>query len=134
MRYEDRIISKTVQSLNRHLPEKRKDLSTLLSEERPGVLCKDGSFHRFKRDELERIAEIVPKEYHKKISLPLYIEIAPDYGRGAARIRGRIYCEIVRSVLGREGNEEEMIIYRPEVRELRKNLPTTTQYAFFVSI
>ncbi|MDY6965886.1 MAG: DUF61 family protein [Halobacteriota archaeon] len=132
--YRESTDLKILQSLNKHLPSKRKNLSTLLREERPGVVGKDGSSQRFKRSELEQIAEIIQGKYHDRVRLPIYIEMMPDYGRGTAMVRGHYHCKIVQSVLEvKEEKTEKMIIYRPDIRRLRRILPTTTQYAFYMS-
>ena len=126
--------SKILQSLNNHLPKNRKSLSTLLAEDKPRVFDKEGSSHRFKKDELNLIAEIVPERYHKLVKLPIYIEMTPDYGSGTAVVRGYHNCSIVQYVLGMEKEKtDEIIIYRPDVRILRRVLKTTTQYVFFIS-
>jgi len=44
-------------------------------------------------------------------------------------------AEAVAKILGKERPlEKRIIIYLPEVRELRRKLPTTTQYAFMVNL
>ncbi len=131
---DERTLVKLVRSLNKHLPERRKSLATLLREGAPRVYGRDGSPHRFKKEELRLLASILPEELHERLFLPIYIEFAPNYGRGAARIHGKLECEVVGKIIGKNVKQsDEMIIYRPEVRELRKKLPTTTQYAFFFS-
>ncbi|MDY6958381.1 MAG: DUF61 family protein [Halobacteriota archaeon] len=125
---------KIIQSLNKHLPPKRKTLGALLAEDKPRVFDKEGSSHRFKKDELRLIAEIIPEKYHELVRLPIYIEMTPDYGSGTAVIRGYHNCSIVQSVLDMEKEKtDEIIIYRPDVRRLRQVLKTTTQYSFFIS-
>ncbi|OFV68220.1 MAG: protein containing DUF61 [Candidatus Syntrophoarchaeum caldarius] len=131
----DRIIAKSVQGLNKHLPKARKSLHVLLGEERPAVETKDGEIHRIKRAELEMIADMVAEADHRKVVLPILIEMSPDCGPGASKIRGKIYCRIVMELIGREWKgEEEILIYRPEVRQLRRLLPTASQYAFFMHL
>jgi len=144
-RFDDRIFAKTVKALNKHLPAERKTLFELLNEDKPFVQGRDQSIHRIKREELEEIARLLPKEEYKNLRLPIYIELTPDYGRGVARIHGTLDCEIVRRILGKgtEGSKEqhgedsekvdEVFIYRDDVRRLRHKLPTTTEYAFFSS-
>jgi len=135
MTVDEKTLVKLIRSLNKHLPERRKSLASLLREDAPRVYGRDGSPHRFKKEELRLLASILPEELHDKLFLPIYIEFAPDYGRGAARIHGRLECEVVSKILGKNVEQtDEMIIYRPEVRELRRKLPTTTQYAFFFSL
>lgn len=133
---KNNFLKKQIQDLNKHLPKKRATLASLLEQEKPRITSKDGSTHRFKKSELEYIAEILPEELHKRLRLPIIIRISPGLGRGAARISGKTERIVVKEILGKEksGEEgEELVIYRPEVRVIRKKLPTTTQYAFMIS-
>jgi uncharacterized protein (UPF0216 family) len=42
---------------------------------------------------------------------------------------------VVSKILGKSRPyERQLIIYMPEVRELRRKLPTTTQYAFITNL
>jgi Uncharacterized protein conserved in archaea len=127
----DRAFTKMIQSLNGHIPKRRKMLAVLLKEDLPHIEGRDGSTHVFKRDELKKIAEILSEEEYEKILLPIYIELNSDYGRGAGRINGKIDCNLVKSIIKVESKrEDELILYADDVRALRKNLPTTTQYIF----
>jgi len=134
---ESRVFAKLVRSLNDHLPVERKALGELLREEKPKVVCRDGSTHRIRREELEAIERIVGSKWGKeaeRLKLPILIEMAPDYGRSAARIRGRVYCDILQTILGDERKTtDEMVIFRPDIRRLRRELPSATQYAFLIS-
>ncbi len=134
-KFDDKVLAKAVQALNKHLPVKRKTLSTLLSEDKPTVQGRDNSFYRIKKEELHKIANLIPKEDYGKLRLPIYIELTSDYGRGIARVHGKSECEIVRKLLGKEGGEvDEIFIHREDVRKLRRELQTATQYAFFISL
>lgn len=146
-KFDNKIIAKAVKALNVHLPAERRTLLALLKEDKPTVQGRDGSLHRMKRGELEEIASFLPEEAHGRLRLPIYIELTPDYGRGIAKVHGKLDCEIVRRILGEgkegEGEKEqegegsgrvdEIFIYRDDVRKLRRRLPTTTEYAFFYS-
>ena len=132
----DEYLKKQIQNLNRHLPKGRVSLSALLEQEKPRVENQDGSTHRFKRKELEDLADLVPEEKHADLRLPIIIRISPGLGRGTAKVSGKIEKEVFEKILGKEHDEEEeneLLIYRPEMREIRKRLPTTTQYAFLIS-
>ncbi|MCX6669020.1 MAG: DUF61 family protein [Methanothrix sp.] len=137
MELESRTLAKLMRSLNDHLPVERRTLGELLNEEKPRVVCRDGSTHRIKTEELKLIEGITKSRWGKEaemLKLPLLIEMAPDYGRSAARIRGRICCDIVQTILQKERKAvDEMIIFRPDVRCLRRELPSATQYAFLIS-
>ena len=132
--FDDKNIVKMVQTLNKHLPVERKTLLTLLKEAKPSVQGRDKSVYRIKREELDFIAKLIPKEDYAKLRLPIYIELTPDYGRGIAKVRGKQDSEIVRRILGKEAEcGDEILIYRDDVRKLRRKLQTATQYTFSYS-
>lgn len=115
--------------VNMHLPYTRKPLSKLLEEDFPHVVLRDGSLHYFKRKELRLLAQILPSNRWNELRLPILIEIAPEYGEGAAVIKDRVEAEVVAKILGIE-LQVPLVIYRPQVLLLRRKLPTTTQYVF----
>ncbi len=126
----DRLVKKQILSLNRHLPRQRKFLDDLLLEERPHVVGADGTRHRFKKDELEKISKILDVSEHHLLKLPIYIEI--DSNASGSRISGRFENKVVCKVLDLENCNNEKYLYRPDIKMLRKELPTTTQYIFLV--
>ena len=132
---DNRMIVKTVQSMNQHLPGRRKKLTDLLKEEKPGVRGKDNTFYITDRKELNVISESVPRYLWDRLRLPILIEMAPQYGSGSARIQGEAECVLVKKLLNIErGDRKMLIIYLPEIRELRRHLPTTSQYAFIMAL
>lgn len=126
----DRLLKKQILSLNRHIPKQRKTLKELLAEERPHVVSADGTRHRFKTEELKKIGEMIPASEQHLLKLPIYIEIEPT--TSGARIAGRIEARLVGTILDIEPVSGELFIYRPDLKVLRKELPTTTQYIFLV--
>jgi uncharacterized protein (UPF0216 family) len=132
---DNKLIVKTVQSMNQHLPGRRKKLTVLLGEEKPGVRGKDNTFYIMDRKELDLISESVPRYLWDRLRLPILIEMAPQYGSGSARVQGEAECELVRKLLKIErGDRKMVIIYMPEIREIRRSLPTTSQYAFITAL
>jgi hypothetical protein len=130
-----KVIAKTVQTLNQHLPSKRRRLTELLSEEKPGVRSKDNTFYVIDKSELELISKSIPRYMWPKLRLPILIEMSPQYGSGAARIQGKVECELVCKLLNKTRTDDKfMVIYMPEIRELRRKLPTASQYAFITSL
>jgi hypothetical protein len=126
-----RILSKQLQALNKHLAKSKVDLGSLLKEEKPKIILRDGSKHVFKKEELKKLASLLPESMHKRLRLPVYIELSSDrYGSGTGRVTGEVECKVIRKVLDKSDNGDELFIYRPEIRKLRKELPTTTQYMF----
>jgi hypothetical protein len=133
--YSQRVFAKQLQLLNRHLPKSRRSLATLLDEATPCIDLKDGSEHCFKKEELKKLSELIPKRNWGRLPLPILIELGSSlYGRGTARISGRLECYVATKILEKDFEGEELFIYRPELRKLRKVLPTTTQYMFTVSL
>jgi hypothetical protein len=115
--------------LNLHLPTKRISLEEALSSSQPQVPTRSGSPHFFDKRELEILASLIPREERKLLRLPILIAVDRKLGRGAARISGKVECEVIAKILGK-GSAEELILYRPEVAILRRKFPTTTQYMF----
>lgn len=129
------ILVKTIQTMNQHLPTKRLNLAELMTMEKPGVKGKDNTFFIIDKAELNLISESLPRFLWSRLRLPMLIEMSPDYGNGAARVQGEPEVELVAKILGKERpHERQIIIYLPEVRELRRKLPTTTQYAFVTNL
>ncbi len=127
---EDRLLKKQIMVLNRHLPRRRKTLKELLGEEKPHVLGADGSRHRFKKSELHKIASLIPEGSWGKLKLPLYIEMSSEMS--GSRIKGTIECNVVCQILGKDDCGEEIYIYRGEVKVVRRELPSTSQYIFLI--
>jgi uncharacterized protein (UPF0216 family) len=134
--FEKKISLKFLQTLNRHLPVKRKTLKELLDETKPGVKNLDGSIHSFEKKELEKLASLVPDWKHDKLRLPIYLEMSSAMERGSIRISGRIECMVIARILelGKRSAEERdyMTIYYPHLIKVRKELSTTTQFMFTV--
>jgi len=129
------VLIKTIQTMNQHLPSKRINLAELLTMDRPGIKGKDNVFFIMDKAELDLISQSLPRFLWGRVRLPLLIEMSPDFGSGAARVQGEPEVELVARILGKERQTgKQMIIYMPEVRELRRKLPTTTQYAFVANL
>jgi uncharacterized protein len=129
------ILVKTIQTMNQHLPNKRINLVELLTQEKPGIKGKDNTFFMMDKAELDLISKCIPRFLWSRLRLPMLIEMSPDYGSGAARVQGEPEVELVCKILGKDRQQaKQIIIYLPEVREIRKKLPTTTQYAFVTNL
>lgn len=129
------LLVKTIQTMNQHLPSKRLNLQDLLTMEKPGIKGKDNTFFIMDKSELELISQSLPRFMWSRLRLPLLIEMSPDFGSGAARVQGEAEGEVVSKILGKDRPQgKQVIIYLPEVRELRRKLPTTTQYAFVTNL
>jgi uncharacterized protein (UPF0216 family) len=133
---DKKVLIKTIQTLNQHLPGKRLNLAELLGMERPGIKGKDNTFFIMDKAELDLISQSIPRFMWSRLRLPLLIEMSPDFGSGGAKIQGEVEVEAVSKLLGKvhRPGDKSLFIYMPEVRELRRKLPTTTQYAFIASL
>ncbi|MEN4069109.1 MAG: DUF61 family protein [Methanobacterium sp.] len=127
----DNLVKKQILSLNRHLPRRRKNLAELLEEETPYVIGVDGTRHRFKISEIKKLAAFIEEKDYRNLKLPIYIEIDSTSG-GGSRITGRLETEIICRILEIEPCKSELFIYRPDIKGLRKEFPTATQYIFLV--
>jgi len=128
--YGDRILKKQIKILNRYLPRHRKTLADLLNEEKPHVWGADGTRHRFRGFELKKLSLMIPKSKHEKLKLPIYIEI--ESMTPGARISGNLECGVVGKILNIKSHENEIFVYKPDIKILRRELPSTTQYIFIV--
>jgi len=129
------VLVKTIQTMNSHLPSKRISLADLLAMEKPGIKGKDNTFFIMDKSELDLISHSLPRFLWSRLRLPLLIEMSPDFGNSSARIQGEPEVEVVSKILGKDREHaKQIIIYLPEVRELRRKLPTTTQYAFITNL
>ncbi|MGB9937469.1 MAG: DUF61 family protein [Methanobacterium sp.] len=126
----DNLVKKQILSLNRHLPRRRKNLAELLEEEKPHVLGADGTRHRFRSAELKKIASLIDEKDYKNLKLPLYIEI--DSTSSSSRINGRLETKLVCKILNLKQCKDELFIYKPDIKKLRIEFPTATQYIFLV--
>ena len=92
---DKKVLTKTIQTLNQHLPGKRLPLTELLSMEKPGIKGKDNTFFIMDKAELELISQSLPRFLWNRLRLPLLIEMSPDFGSGAASIQGEVESEVV---------------------------------------
>ncbi len=134
--FEKKMSLKFLQTLNRHLPKKRKTLEELLHEDKPSVINLDGSKHYFDKRELDKMASMIPELEHDRLRLPIYLEMSSSMERDSIRISGRIECRMINRILHeQEGSVEEkdaIIIYYPHLMKIRKELSTTTQFMFTI--
>jgi uncharacterized protein (UPF0216 family) len=110
----------------------KKSLSELLHMDHPQVSCRDGSTHSFKKRELETLSDLLQPEDWSRLTLPIILVCNPKYGVGTVVISGELETQVVSKLLRIQSKELEhnVILYRPQLEELRRKLRTTTQIAF----
>ena len=123
----DPVLKEEIRKLNTHLPRNRKTLEQLLADDEPHVEAIDGSQIPFKKRELAELSKIVPKEFHKKIHLPLLILRRMDLGKSIYVVSGSKIEEFtVKKMLELttlpfqefERDKEILYLYRPYVSQL----------------
>ena len=128
-------VKKLVQAMNRSLPERRRSLEELMRGSEPSLKTRNGSKISIDKKELETIAAVVPKYQWNRLMIPIIIEMTPDFGANAARIRGEVECSLVTELLKLKKTADKFIVlYMHEIKALRRMLPTATQYGFYMSL
>ncbi len=130
----DEIIHKEISRINLHLPRVRKTLARLLEEDEPRIQLRDGSYHYFRKNELELISGLIEKEEAEILRLPIILEITRTW-HGYFRVRGRTEVKVIEKLLGQYDileDKTETILPRYLLPKIRRALPTTTTYAFIV--
>ena len=124
----DREIYRLLRTLNVNF--RRKTLRELLEEEKPHVII-NGRRHRIKKRELNLLKELSD---NLDLKIPIVLEVDASLESGTVRISGREEVKVISKILGRELNpfteEDTLYIYKPELRIVRRHLPTTTIYLF----
>lgn len=126
------ILNREIARVNLHLPVVRPTLRQLIDVEEPKVRLRDGSYHYFRRSELEYLRSLLDDGEEDKLRVPIVLEISTIY-RGYFRVRGRIEVKVIDKILGTYNvldEKSEELYLRYLLPKIRKTLPTTTTYAF----
>jgi len=129
---DDSQMRKVLETMNRHLPSKRRSLADLLVAEELEYRGKDGISYYIKRSELEYLATIVDPWEQGKLKLPIIIMTdTSDEGGGAWKVMGRIEVKVISQIVGREPEfPDRMRLFHPHMSKLRSVLPTATTMMF----
>ncbi|MEM0505958.1 MAG: DUF61 family protein [Thermosphaera sp.] len=111
--------------VNKHLPYKRLNLCELLKMPVPYVVLADGSLHVFNPDELKKIKELLG-DRGCDLTLPIVVEYVQSDGEGFYVVNNPLEAEVISKTLGLPGTRERLVLYRPQIIELRRKLRTTT--------
>ncbi|ASJ10252.1 hypothetical protein A3L12_02555 [Thermococcus sp. P6] len=132
MPMDEEVIVREMARVNLHLPAVRPTLELLLKAEDPMVRLRDGSYHHFRRSELEYLLSLLDSGEEKKLRLPIVLEISSLH-RGYFRVRGRTEVKVIDRILDTYDLLEEKaeeLYPRYLLPKVRRTLPTTTTYAF----
>jgi len=130
-RFGDRTLAKLVESINRHLPERRHNLSVMLKMENPSFRAKDGMEYDISKEELEFIAKYVEEEEREKFQIPIILEMTSLGDEYVIYVRDKRHAEFLKNAFGFDrfaGNQ--MMLYTYELQKIRRRLRTTTQIMF----
>jgi len=125
------LIKEEIKKLHSCLPAEKKTLKQLLLEETPSVKASNGSRISFKKEDLQMLAKMIPKEFHEKIKLPFLIIRRIDLGKSIYVVSGSKLEEFtVKRILGLTDlpfekymlENEKLYLYKPYVSELVKQL------------
>ena len=131
-RFLQESLKEELRFLNSPLPNKQKSLGELLKEDTPSVTCADGTLQIFKRKELEYLSGLISPDRWDELFLPVIIEVNPEKEETAIICRGEVEEPVFSAVLGMPvtARDRRIVIHRPQLAVIRKNLKTTTQYRF----
>lgn len=126
-RKDEKHLSKLIQNTVSGGGKKQKTLSELLKEDKPTLEVKGGAPHRVKEEELDYLNEILEPEEKDRLRIPIYFRNTGKEGRGTYEVKGEVEQKVCSTILERD---IENYLYRPDVREIRRKLQTTTEYRF----
>ncbi len=97
--FEDRTLDKWValemRGLSAGLVARRKSLATLLQEERPHCLTREGEEHPFDGDVLRRFAAVTRQEERERLRLPITLTFSAEMG-DQCRLDDAVAGEVLR--------------------------------------
>ncbi len=126
----DALLSHEIRKLNAHLPKQRRSIAQLLKATEATVETVDGTSILLKKEEIEKLAQIVPETYHNQIRLPMIILRRMELGKSVYTVAGEPIEEFtVKKILGLTESEFPYIrtdrspffLYRPQVVELLRD-------------
>ena len=128
-----------VAKLNDHLPIKTVSLSELLNLREPAIRTRDGGNFWIDKDEVTRVASLVPSKFHGKLHFPIILIRRIDLGEGVFSVGGsKLEAFFSARMLGitqepfdsYESADTPAYFYRPQVQELRRKLRSLSVIGF----
>ena len=118
--------------VNAGLPRSQKQLSNLLNEKYPHVICSDGSTHLLKKSELEYLASMIDADEQERLPLPMLIELGANQAEAAIICEGKVEEKVISKALNMSVTCEQrrIRVYKPQLALLRRKFKTTTVYVF----
>lgn len=125
--YSEKTWSKMFQTMNSHIPAKRPSLDELMSSKDPFYVGKDGNTYHVDRKELELLAETLETWDWPKLKIPILFMTDTNYEGGMWKVTGKTEVKAISKIIKREPEkEDEILIFYPQLMDLRRLLPTCT--------
>jgi uncharacterized protein (UPF0216 family) len=116
-------------------------LKELLTEVDSTLPAMDGSAIVLRKEEIEELSRIVPREYYGSVKLPIIVLRRMELGKSVYTVAGdRVEEFTVKKILGKTNAEyhamhlddEPFFLYRPDVSELVRKFHTLVVIGFGV--
>lgn len=131
MEISEKTLARLLETLNKHIPEKRRKLSEMLNEKEPTIKAGDGSEYIINKEELAFIAGYIEESDWSKFSIPLILEMHRLETTTVAYVRDELHQKFINKAFGFERIVDEvMLLYLYEVRVIRRKLRTASQILF----
>jgi uncharacterized protein (UPF0216 family) len=127
----ERLVASQLNALNRGVVTKQKSLEELLKEEQPFAPTREGK-HFFKKEDLEKLGELLPDHKYKELKLPIYLyidlKVPSDY-----YVRDKIGAEVIRKLADLDPNVykfEKGKMWIPKIigREISRKYRSVVQF------
>lgn len=131
MRITDRVLAKLVESVNKHLPERKKSLREMLKD--PTIKARDGNEYYIEKKELEFIAKFVDELDWDRFYVPIILEMTSLGGEYVIYVRDKMHAKFIEKAFGfNRYVGDVMMLYAYEMQQIRKKLRTASQVMFRV--
>lgn len=133
-----KFLQNEIDMINVHLPKKVLSLKVIEKMEKPGVYLRDGTFNEIEQKEIERMKNLVPDQFKGQVLLPIIITRRRDLGLGAYTVGGSdpnlyvilsLFDELPDYKRWKTDKREKYVLYRYQLRKIRKEYPTSTVIA-----
>ncbi len=129
----DRVLAKLIESVNRHLPERKQSLKALINSENPTIKARDGNEYYIEKEELEFIAKFVEEFDWDKFYIPIILEMTNLGEEYVIYVRDKRHAKFLEKAFGfNRYSGNTMLLYTYEMQKIRRKLKTTTQVMFRV--